>query len=381
MRAPTRTFQIRSLFVAAAILWGSQAFALHEESPPVTRITGVDNHMMSPGRSWGNWLTFSSTQDLTLLGTNRLPGKQIFVWSEGYFDCFNGTTKTCPPNAPPGSCQNTPCPPADLQAKYLRQLTNGVGDPDNPAIAVPASVSTCDGTETGLLCTDGTAATVCPDKVCKEVPAWALEDRQWIAFDALGSFNGNIGRAATRRQIFLKNLSTGEIRQVTFSSTGDSVRPSISERGGVIVFQSTASLDGFPNPAGVMQVYLYQRSTSRGGGGVIRRISKGLPPINTIALGPSINPHPTSSGTGIVFESTASILTDGHDTGISQVYFARFDPKTTSVTTILQVTNGNASSHFPFIGDAQTPTGQVGEAKKIVFQSDATDLPGTLQVP
>src|SRR5204863_1597705 len=134
------------------ILWGSQAFALHEESPPVTRITGVDNHITSPGKSWGNWLSFSSTQDLTLLGPDRQPGRQIYLWNEGYFDCFNGTTKTCAPNQPPGTCQNTPCPPADIQAKYLRQLTNGPGDPDNPSLAIPPTVQTCDGTTTGTLC-------------------------------------------------------------------------------------------------------------------------------------------------------------------------------------------------------------------------------------
>jgi hypothetical protein len=373
MRARTRIHSLRFALVLALVVAGSPALALHEESPPVTRVTGVDNHYMSPGRSWGNWLAFSSTQDLTLLGLDRAPGRQIFVWSEGYFDCFNGTTKTCAPNAPPGSCQETPCPPVELQAKYLRQLTNGVGDPDNPSIAIAPSLSTCDGTPTGLIC--GSDA-VCPDKKCKEVPAWDLEDRQWIAFDALGAFNGNIGPAATRRQVFLKNLKTGEIRQLTFSGTGDSVRPSIAERGGIVVFESTAPLDGFPNPAGVKQVYIYKRST-----GSIRLVSKGLPPVNTIGLGPSRNPTPTASGSGVVFESSADLLGDGHDTGIFQVFFAKYDIQNARILTLLQVTNGNASSINPWIGDAQTPPGQVGEAKKIVFESTATDLPGTMQVP
>jgi hypothetical protein len=376
MRARTRIHSLRFALVLAVVVSGSPALALHEESPPVTRVTGVDNHNMSPGRTWGNWLTFSSTQDLALLGANRAAGRQIFVWNEAYFDCFNGTTKTCAPNVPPESCQSTPCPPADLQAKYLRQITNGVGDPDNPSLALPPQLSTCDGTPTGTVCSAGNAAQLCPDKICKDVQQWFLEDRQWIAFDALGAFNGNIGGAATRRQIFLKNIGTGEIRQVTFSSTGDSVRPSIAERGGSVVFQSTASLDGFPNPTGAMQVYLYQRNN-----GVIRRISKGLPPINTIGLGPSTNPHPTTSGNGIVFQSTADLLGDGHDTGISQIWFAKYDRQNSVVTALIKVTNGNADSINPFIGDAQTPPGQVGEAKKIVFESIATDLPGTLQVP
>ena len=375
MRARTRRFSPRFVF-AVVLAAASPALALHEESPPVTRVTGVDNHVMSPGRAWGNWLTFGSTQDLVMLGTDRAPGKQIFLWNMGYFDCFNGMTKTCPPNVPPDQCQETPCPPADIQAKFLRQITNGVGEPDNPTISVPAQLQTCDGTKTGTVCSSGNAAQLCPDKVCKEVPSWFLEDRQWIAFDALGAFNGNIGGAATRRQIFMKNIGTGEIRQVTFASDGDSVRPSIAERGGIIVFESTAALDGFPNPAGVKQVYIYQRGT-----GIIRRISKGFPPINTIAVGASRNPHPTETASGVVFESTADLLGDGHDTGIWQIWFARYDRQNSRVTDLIRVTNGNADSINPFIGDAQTPPGQVGEAKKIVFESDATNLPGTMQVP
>jgi hypothetical protein len=376
MRVRTQRRPFKSLLVLAVVLSSGPALALHEESPPVTRVTGVDNHFMSPGRTWGNWLTFSSTQDLKLLGLDRVPGKQIFIWSEGYFDCFNGTTKVCAPNVPPDQCQTTPCPPAAIQAKYLRQLTNGVGDPDNPSLAIPPDLSTCDGTPTGTVCSSGNAAQLCPDKTCKGVPSWDLEDRQWVAFDALGSFNGNVGGAATHRQIFLKNIGTGEIRQVTFSATGDSVRPSIAERGGIVVFQSTASLDGFPNPAGVTQVFVYQRGT-----GSIRLVSKGLPPINTIGLGPSRNPHPTNSGSGIVFESSADLLGDGHDTGISQIFFAKYDRQNAVVSDLLQVTKGNGPSRNPFIGDAQTPPGQVGEAKKIVFESEASDLPGTMLVP
>jgi hypothetical protein len=377
MRDRTRTDSLRFLVVAVAtVMWGGQALALHEESPPVVRVTGVDNHVMSPGRAWGNWLSFASTQDLQLLGADREPGKQIFLWNMAYYDCFNGTTKVCAPNVPPGQCQNTPCPPADIQAKYLRQLTNGVGDPDNPSISIPPQLSTCDGTKTGIVCSSGNAAQVCPDQTCEEVPSWFLEDRQWIAFDALGAFNGNVGPAATRRQIFMKNIGTGEIRQVTFSGTGDSVRPSIGERGGIVVFESTASLDGFPNPAGVKQVYIFQRAT-----GSIRLISKGLPPLNTIGLGPSSNPHPTETGSGVTFQSTADLLGNGQDSGVSQIYFAKFDRQNAVVTDLLRVTNGNGPSRNPFIGNAQTPPGQVGESKKIVFESEASNLPGSMQVP
>src|SRR5262245_38497289 len=231
MRVPTRKSPVRSLLVLAWLLSTTQAWALHEESPPATRLTSGDSHDHPFGRSWGNWFAFASTQDLLNIGAARAPGKQIFVFNMAYYDCFNGTTKVCAPEAPPGTCQQTPCPPPGTP--FLRQVTNGVGDPDNPSI----------GTEINLQ------------------PGQTQQDH-WIPFDALGSFNGNLGGAAAHRQIFLKNITTGEIRQITTSSTGDSVRPTVNELAGIIAFESTANpMAGFPNPSGFNQVYLYQRGT------------------------------------------------------------------------------------------------------------------------
>ncbi len=367
MRARTPKTVLRSILVLSSVLWASQALALHEESPPATRLTSADNHAVPPGRSWGNWLMFSSTQDLAQIGTARVPGRQLFVFNMGYFDCYNGTTKVCPPGQSQ-NCQTTPCPPAGTP--FLRQVTNGPGDPDSPALGLAPDVDICvGGPNADALCSQDSQ---CPLGECSRNKPWLLHHRQWFAFDALGVFNGNTGAAATHRQIFLKNLGTGEIRQVTASTGGDSTLPSVNERGGIISFQSTAALDGFGNPAGVSQVYLFQRDT-----GVLRRVSIGRPPVNAVGLGPSTNASSTLDGSGVVFESTADLLGDGHDTAISQIFLARFDKRLHVVTDLFQATHGNGDSHNPFHGDSP---GNIAQ-KVIVFDSVATDLPGTALSP
>lgn len=330
MRVHTRKARLRSILVLVAGLTAAPALALHEESLPATRITSADTHNHPYGRSWGNWFTFSSTQDLLNLGTTRHPGRQIFVFNMAYFDCFNGTTKP-----------STPCPPAGTP--YLRQVTNGPGDPDNPSLG-------------------------------NELPLAAGQTARdhWIAFDALGVFNGNTGAVGSRRQIFLKNISTGEVRQVTASATGDSTEPSVNELAGVIVFESTANpLAGFPNPAGVKQVYLYQR-----GGGLLKRLSVGPAPGTVVGLGPAENPVTNQNGTAVAFQTTSDLMGDGHDTGVAQVYYVEFN-KQNGATETHRVTNGNLPSRNPYLGDGPA----TGSPNVLVFDSLATDLPGASGFP
>src|SRR5262249_47585505 len=164
------------------------------------------------------------------------------------------------PGAPPAATSPaTPCPPPGTPA--LVQVTNGAGNPDDPSIAtIPSPPST-------------------PD--------------HWLAFDADGSFGGLLTGAATgRRQVFLLDLRTSELRAVTSAADGDSVRPSLSNLAGLVVFESTAALTGFPNPAGASQVYAYER-----GSNVLRRLSIGPPPGNTLALGPSTDAVTNQNGT------------------------------------------------------------------------------------
>src|SRR5881628_3426552 len=206
-KGPSRA-QALVLGLAVGALASTSAWALHKESPPAYRITSGASHFHTPTRSWGNYFPLSSPEDLAGTGNAR---REIFVFNLAYFDCFNGTT-----------FDTTPCP-SPLKP-FLVQVTNGPGDPDNPSVALPFDASD---------------------------PADGVDDTQWLAFDALGNFNGGAGAAASHRQIFIKNLITNEIRQITFGIDGESVRPSLSSLGGVVVFESTAQLTQEATPIGI----------------------------------------------------------------------------------------------------------------------------------
>ncbi|MCW5891700.1 MAG: hypothetical protein KIT14_14285 [bacterium] len=297
------------------------AHALHRETPGAVQITNGVSHVHSTGRSWGNYLTFVSSQDLAGTGNTT---KQVFVFNLAAYDCAKGTT-----------VPTTPCPPATTP--HIWQLTTGNGQPDNPSAGTPSNGATI-----GDL---------------------------WVAFDALGSFSvpGALsplsGAAGNRRQIYLANLKTGEYRRVTTAADGDSIRPSVNVLAGVVVFESTATaLSGMQNPSGTSQVYAYQK-----GNGAITRISQcATGPCN--ASGNSRFPNTNRDGTRIVFESTSDLMGNGHDTGVWQIYFADFAKNgNPPSSTLYRLTNGNASSHNPHIAE----NGPV-----VAFDTTATNLPG-----
>jgi len=299
------------------------AAALHQESPPVIALTG-GAPLTPPGRAWGNWLAFVSTEDLAGLGSARVPGKQVFVFNLAYYDCARGTT-----------FPTTPCPPPGTPA--LLQATNGPGDPDNASIADTPSSSS---------------------------------GGHWLAFDAEGRFSGLTGPAGGRRQVYLLNLRTSELRAVTTAADGDSVRPAVSHLAGLVVFESTAALAGFANPGGTAQVYAWERTSN-----VLRRISIGPPPANQLARGPSSDAVTNRNGTLVAFASRADLLGSGADTGVWQIYLASYDSQQ-HTSQLTQITAGNGSSRRPFLGE-----GPSGANNALVFESAATSLPGAPGAP
>jgi Dictyostelium (slime mold) repeat len=315
---------LRIAALASLLLLPGRGEALHEETPGAVPVTRGVPHGHPAGRAWGNFLAFASRQDLTGTG-NTTP--QIFVFNLAYFDCAQGTTKSCDPSQTPG-CQNTPCPP--VGTPFLVQATSGRGAPDNPSIGTLPSAAPYD---------------------------------HWLAFDADGSFGGLTGPAAGRRQIFLLNLRTGELRQVTAGTDGDSVRPTVSSLAGVVAFESTASLGGLSNPGGVRQVWLYERAT-----GIVRRLSQRTTAqgVAVPGAGPSSTPTVNEGGTRIAFQSRAQVLGDGHDTGRWQIFWAEYDKKNHTAT-LRQLTHGNGPSERPWLAETQP---------MLVFDSAATDLPG-----
>jgi Tol biopolymer transport system component len=312
MRSTLRTAMLRSsstLALALALGWAlaPSAWALHQETPGAVRVTSGSSHYHSPGRSWDRFLAFSSLEDLASLGALRQPGRQLYA--------FNLLNYVCAQGDPTPTTLNTLCPrPPE---PYITQITNNPGNPDNPSIS---GITTA---------------------------------HQWIAFDADGTFNGNIGPASLHRQIFLKDTTTGELRQLTFAAE-DSVRPTLSSGGGLVVFESAGPLSGLPAPAGVSQLFIYDRDSR-----VLSRL--------TVGAAPSTNAMLSNDGGVIVFESSADLLGDGHDTGITQIFWATYDRHNLAFE-LHQVTNGNAPSHHPYVAEKEG---------FVAFDSEATNLPGS----
>jgi hypothetical protein len=352
------------LVLAALFLVASPVRALHRESPPVVRLTSAADHTAPTGVSFGNWWAFASTQDLTNQGALRVPGNQIFVWNQGFFDCAQGTTKDTCGTDQTTTCQRTPCPPPGTP--FLRQITNtSTGSPANPSMDT--------------------------------APFGSDVNDVWVGFDALGSFiclpTDTVCLAqpsASRRQIFMVNLLTNEVRQITFGVDGDSVRPSVNRSAGVVTFESTATgIDGFPNPAGVSNVFVCKVNVTGNPAQPAtqcRQLSVGPVPARIIPQGPSTLPFVNENGTAVAWESTADILGSGLNTGVKQIYFASFDKvdffRHAAEAQIFRVTNGNGPSQHPFLGFTAVPNpapGASGQKKILLFSSTATNLPNSNQ--
>jgi len=314
---PRSALTLAVLVLATLVAAAAPAYAVHRESPKAIAVTTNGTHAISPGRSWDRNLAFSSAADP--LGTGSTD-RQIFVFSLAEYDCAQGLTQDA-----------TVCPPPPWQP--LRQVTTGPGAPDNPSVAVaPVTVPAPGG---------GTRT---------------LQRPAWVAFDAWGSYGGLPGCSAAcrqRRQIFLVNLLTNELRRITSGTDGDSVRPSLNSGGGILTFESTAALPGAPGPGGIPQIWVYERDTT-----FLRRITAGAVP--------SLGPVPSRDGGTIVFTSAAALAGDGHDTGTLQIFAARYD-RSLHQATLVQLTDGDGPSRHPVLSETRSV---------VWFASEATNLPG-----
>jgi Tol biopolymer transport system component len=132
------------------------------------------------------------------------------------------------------------------------------------------------------------------------------------------------GCADPGRQIFLQ--TGNRLSQVTHDLTGTSVNPAISGRGRDLAFESNGNLDGLGGPA-VTRVFL------RGKDGIIRRVSQGN--------GTSHNPVLSRLGHVIAFDSTSDPNT-GNDTGTEQIWLRR-----AKTSTAIRITDGAGASRLP----------------------------------
>jgi Tol biopolymer transport system component len=123
-----------------------------------------------------------------------------------------------------------------------------------------------------------------------------------VAFESTGDLAGT-GNAGAR-QVFLRQLD-GAVRQLS-RGTGTSRNPAIGLRSRTVVFESTSHpVTG--DDTGTAQIWLASLLTGT------------ADPI-TSALGASTNPTISNDGRLVVFESTADLAGDGHDTGTPQVF-------------------------------------------------------------
>jgi hypothetical protein len=309
---------IGAAVLAISALLTQPVAALNKEAPQAIRVTSGAPHTHPSTRSWGWYLAFVSSVDLTGEGS---VGPQVYVFDLLNYSCQFGRPDLRPATQVPlfPTCPTTPTP-------FLVRATAGnPGDQiSNPSVNSTGEV---------------------------------------VAFEARGSFNNTFsGPAANRRQIFMRNLKTGVIHPVTGNPDGDSTLPSLNDTGGTLTFQSTANLLG--TPTGISQVYMYTvpQSVAPGGTGT------GALVVITRGMGNSTRPMLNKIGTHVVFQSTANLRGNGTDTGISQIFiYDRGSEK------IVQLTDGNADSRNPYVEEKRPGA--------LFFESDATDLPGTAGGP
>ena len=282
--------------------------------PQSIRLTSGASHQHSTGRSWGRYFAFSSPVDLTGDGVT---GSQAYVFSAVDYMCAEGRPELQSPFDDPVTCPTTPKP-------YLIRATSGSA---NAAISNPSVNAT------GRL----------------------------VAFEAFGSLSPTCAAkpgAAGRKQVFIKNLGTGELKAVTCEPDGDSYQPSMNA-GGAVTFLSTARLTG--STTGIPQVYVYQyEGTDPSKVAVLTGVTSGQ---FALGVAPSGAPMLNRNGTHVVFESRADLLNDGADTGVWDIY--AFD-RTNEI--LRRLTRGNGDSHNPYVEEKRPGS--------VFFDSVATNLKG-----
>ena len=301
--------------LSLALLLPGPVRAIQRAAPQSIRATSGAPHQHSTGRSWGRYFAFSSPVDLTGEGSTA---SQAYVFSIVDYACQLGRPDLQIDSEDPVTCPTPPKP-------YLVKATSGssADNISNPSV-----------NNTGTI----------------------------VAFEAYGSFEGKCaGAAASRRQIFVRDIVAGKTTAVTCEPGGDSYGPSLNDAGGALVFTSVAGLLGAP--VGIPQVYVYQYSSpeAKPGVGLITPISSGPYALGTAASG---SPMLNMLGTHVVFESRADLLGNGADTGRWNIFW--FDR---ALGRIFQITRGNGDSRNPYVEEKRPGS--------IFFNSTATDLQGT----
>src|SRR5262249_32205128 len=167
-----------------------------------------------------------------------------------------------------------------------------------------------------------------------------------IAFQSTANLTGSNVDGNT--EIFVYDVASAALTQITNSTTDHNQLPSISADGGRIAFQSTANLTG-ANTDGSEEIFLYDADTAN------------LTQITNATAGFSQSPSISGDGTRIAFSSTSN-LTGGNADGSEEIFV--YDPATAKLTQITDSAAGHSSA--PSIS---------GDGGRIAFSS-TSDLTG-----
>ena len=151
------------------------------------------------------------------------------------------------------------------------------------------------------------------------------DDGDFIAFRSEFSING--GNPENNNEIYLYNVNTGVITQITTTMTGESYGPSISADGTYISFESEADISGL-NPEMNRDMFLFNTSFSS------------FTNLTNATSGDSFNGKISSDGQYVAFVSR-SPLTPLFISG-NQVYVVN-----TTTGAITQITNVDGNGSFP----------------------------------
>jgi Tol biopolymer transport system component len=251
------------------LLSGVPALGYHRQTPPVVALTLSGDSTLPRLRSAGRKLVIA-------LDTN---GRQIFL--------LDRRDNTLHPVTTQGHNDN---PTANQSGHIL------AWDSDCSLLDCPEP-----GRQIFLLTPDGVTQ-VTHDPTGTSVNPALSGKGSLLAFESTGDL-ANTGNPGTRH--VFRRLPDGSITQTSYGD-GTSRNPAFDKSGRRLVYESTNNLNG--HDTGIYQVWL-----SSGSGGIIGgRITDGE--------GPSTNASISPEGRVVVFQSTADLTGDRHDTGVSQIF-------------------------------------------------------------
>jgi hypothetical protein len=301
--------------VLAAIPGGATPVAaFHRQTPPIVRLTSSGDDTLP--RAAGPRLTFS-------VDPSHLD-------PDGYF-------------APPRRSPFAPVTVSVLRQNWIPKEIELIENGANPTSSVSAhviayeedcSLFVCSAGDTGrqiFLWLNLNLEQVTHDPTGTSVNPALDGLGDLLAFESQGDLAGT--GASGSSQIFLATVgppgSNPTLTQVTQGS-GTSRNAALSLSGATLVFESTNDDQG--NDTGVSQIWL---ATTR---------LVGAPTAITKGAAPSVSPSISSDGRIVAFASTAAVASDGHDTGVSQIFI--YDTRTRAIT---QLTDDPAGCSQPSV--------------------------------